>query len=145
MQQNWKDNEDYDHKRETVANDISYSPALQRYLIKKDPDNAEALIDLWKENNFQGKNIGGEYKFQKAYINKYLKDNIVDDDEEDEEDHDDEKYKTIDDEESEEEYKTTLIEDALEYLHLKFGVNDKIAKEYDSYMWKIIAQYKYNL
>lgn len=125
LKQNWKDNEDYEYKKESVANDISYSPALQKYLIKKDPDNAEALIDLWRENNFKGKNIGGEYKFQKAYINKYIKDNI-----EDEED---------------EEYKTTLIEDALDFLHKKFGVNDEIAEKYEPYMWKIVAQYKYNL
>ena len=103
------------------------------------PKNVTALIDLWNENN--GKNIGDEYDFQKAYINKYLKDGI----EEDEDEEDEEKYKTIDDEESDKENKTTLIENALEFLHDNFEVNDKIADEYEPYMWKIIAQYKYNL
>jgi len=138
LKQNWKDGEDFDHKKETVKGDIWDSPILQRYLIKEDPDNAEALTELWSKNN--GKNIGNEYNFQKAYINKYLKDNM-----DEKEENDDEEYKTIDDEEEDEEYKTTLIEDSLGYLHKKFGVNDKIADEYEPYMWKITAQYKYNL
>jgi len=139
LKKDYIDNEDYSYKKEIVEGDIAYSKVLQRYLIKNDPDNVTALIDLWNENN--GKNIGDEYDFQKAYINKYLKDGI----EEDEDEEDEEKYKTIDDEESDKENKTTLIENALEFLHDNFEVNDKIADEYEPYMWKIIAQYKYNL
>lgn len=129
LKKDWLKDIEFETKTEDLGNAISYTPRLQRYLIKKNPDNVDSLIDLWKEDNFSGKNIGSEYKFQKAYINKYIKDNIDEDDMDDED----------------EEYRTTLIEDALEFLHKNFGVNDKIEKEYEPYMWKITAQYKFNL
>ena len=128
LQKEWDDGTDLDYKKDTVAEDIYNSPKLQRYLIKKDPDNVNELIDLWKENKFRGDDISTEYKFQKAYINKYLKDNIAD-----EEDAKDEDYVSI------------LKEDALLYLQDTFGLNDKIIIKYEPYMWKVRAKYKFNL
>ena len=125
LKKQWKDSEDFDYKKDTIAEEIYNSLVLQRHLIKKDPDNVTALIKLWKKNKFNSENIGDEYKFQKAYINKKLEDKMGEGDDE--------------------EYKTKLIEDSLDFLYKKFGVNDKIAKEYEPYMWKIEAQYKYNL
>jgi len=122
--QDFKNNTSFDTKKESIENDISFKPELQRYLLKKDPNNVDELITLWKEEN-SSENIGGEYKFQKAYINKQLKDNM--------------------DENDDEEYKEKLIVDALEFLYNEFGINDKIAKKYEPYMWKIEAQHKYNL
>jgi len=122
---NWNDNIDFSYKKEQVEENIYNSTFLQKYLIKKDPDNVEALINLWMKYKFKSKNIGNIYIFQKAYINKYIKDNIEEDDNEED--------------------KNILIEDALEYLHDKFGVNDKISEEYRPHMWKIFTQDNYNL
>lgn len=122
---NWINGEDYEYKKNAVEEDIYNSPILQRYLIKKDPNNASKLLSLWIESKFSSKNIGNEYIFQKAYINQYLEDNIED--------------------ENDEEEKTNLIEDALQYLHDEFGIDDETSKKYTSYMWKIFAKDKYNL
>lgn len=125
---NWEDGEDYSYKQERLEEEIHRNQGLQRYLIDKDPDNASLLAELWEEEGSSGNDvIGDEYDFQKAYIQKYIKENA-----------DDEEIK-------DEEYVGTLIEDALEYLHDNFGVDDAIEKEYYPHMWKITAKSKYNL
>lgn len=118
----WKDGEDSTYKKEQLQERIYDTKTLQRYLIKKDPDNALALADLWEEER-STKTIGDEYKFQKGYIKKYVEDNI---------------------DETDEESRTSTIEDALQYLHENFGVHPKIEIKYEPYMWKITAS-KYNL
>lgn len=118
--EDWKNEVD---KTEEIQENVARSQELQRELIKIDPDNAVVLAELWKEEDITDENeiIGDEYDFQKAYIQKFINnsENI---------------------EENE-----TIIENALEYLHDNFGVNNEIEKEYYPHMWRITAKSKYNL
>ncbi len=125
LKNDWDDGTEFNSKKESVENDIYNSKILQRYLIEKDPDNADALIDLWKENKFKSDNIGSEYNFQIAYINKYIKDNMYDD--------------------GTEEDRESLIEDSLVYLQGKFGLDYKTRIKYKPYMWKVTAEFKFNI
>lgn len=111
--------EDDEYKKEYVKEFIFQSPNLQRNILK---NNKEAILDLFEllVEEDGGQNIGDEYDFQKAFIEKYEKENP------DEEDED------------------MLIPIALKKLNDEFGLNKKIRKEYKDYTILLDLD-KYNL
>jgi hypothetical protein len=115
----YKASEDDEYKKEYVKEFIFKSPNLQRNILK---NNKEAILDLFEllVEEDGGPNIGDEYDFQKAFIEKYEKENP------DEEDED------------------MLIPTALKKLNDEFGLNKKIRKEYKDYTILIDLD-KYNL
>lgn len=117
----WNENEDFDHKKERVEDEISSTKLLQYKLLKIDPKNSLKLFDLFINNNYVNTNdtIEDEYIFQKAYIESYFED--------------------YDDEDIEE-----VKSDALKNLYDNFKLNSQIKEEYKDYMWKISVD-KYNI
>lgn len=115
----YKAAEDDEYKKEYVKEFIFQSPNLQRNILK---NNKEAILDLFEllVEEDGGQNIGDEYDFQKAFIEKYEKENP------DEEDED------------------MLIPTALKKLNDEFGLNKKIKKEYKDYTILLDLD-KYNL
>lgn len=113
------DEEDLDYKKDTIEEYISYSATLQRKLLEIDSKNA---LELFDEINKSGDSIGGEYDFQKAYIEEYAE-NYSDGEESD------------------------IAEGkgkALKNLYDKFGVDGDIEDEYSDFMHYVHAE-KYNL
>lgn len=126
MKMKFSQGESDDHKISQVKYLIPTNKTLQRYLIKKDKDNTDKLLDVWLSNNTDKKyTIGEEYKFQKKYIKWYFNENKDD---------------------SDEEYNAELISDALYYLNNKFNfvIDFNIQEEYKEHMWKVNGK-KYNL
>jgi hypothetical protein len=121
-----KNNEDFEYKKEYLKDRIYDSKKSQRRLLKINKKNSLKLAELFEETS--GSNIGNEYKFQKAYIKSYTKEENVFD-------------KT--DEEYEKE-KRELIATALEYLYNNFELNTIIEKLYPNEMYKINIK-KYNI
>lgn len=121
----WKNNEDFEYKKEIVKDNIYGSPELQEKILKK--KTVLLLAELFEENP-RNKNISGTYKFQQTYINKKLKDDLV--------------WDKTDKEYNEEKF--NIISDALEYLDDNFELNDSIKKRYPDEMFKVDAK-KYGM
>ena len=118
LKSDWKDNDDFEYKKETLGNDISYNTVLQKHLLSKDVNNVIPLAKLFVKEKSQ-KNIGSTYTFQKNYIKKFIKEKLSD-------------------------TKPNLKAKALKYLYDNFGINKKIEEEYNDYTWLISAS-KYNI
>lgn len=114
---------DYDTKVDDVSEDILYDKELQKKLLKVNKKNVLTLVELIDDK----KSIGKEYKFQKAYIEEYLKDSISDDEE----------IYTEDE-------KKDIIADSLKFLYDRFGLDTKIEKEYENELW-LVHSSKYNM
>lgn len=114
---------DYDTKVDDVSEDILYDKELQKKLLKVNKKNVLTLVELIDDK----KSIGKEYKFQKAYIEEYLKDTISDDEE----------IYTEDE-------KKDIIADSLKFLYDRFGLDTKIEKEYENELW-LVHSSKYNM
>jgi len=112
----YKDNEEFEYKKETIQNQIDTEPDLQRLLLKKSKKTVLLLAELFDDSNRY--NISDEYKFQKLFIKQYVK-----------------KHK------GEEGY---LRAKALKYLNDKFDLDYDIKVEHDDDMWLTNAD-KYNL
>ena len=121
----WKNNEDFEYKKEVVKDNIYSSPELQEKILKK--KTVLLLAELFEQNP-KSENISGTYKFQQTYINKKLKDDLV-------WDKNDKEYN---------EEKFNIISDALEYLDDNFELNDTIKKRYPDEMFKVDAK-KYGM
>ena len=115
----FNDNEEYDHKFDSLQNNISDTKEIQEKLLEVDSKNAIELFDLFDEDTTN--NIGDDYEFQKAYVEAYAK-NYADDESE-------------------------LPEGkglALKNLYEKFGLQFDIEDEYEDYMHYVLAD-KYNI
>jgi hypothetical protein len=113
----YKDKLDFTAKFEYLQDYIGSDIKLQTDLLALNPDNVDDLFDVMNED--ESRNIGKDYKFQKAYIehnSNRENPNITE--------------------------KSILV--ALAGLYDKFGLNSEIEKEYSGYMYEIDAR-KYNL
>jgi len=106
----WNDSEEYDHKYETIKDQIENTPELQRKLLKKKKSNALLLFDLFDGANKW--NIGDEYDFQKKYIKAYKKLNTDPD----------------------------AIPVALKNLYDNLGLNSTIEDEYADYLYLVNSE-----
>jgi hypothetical protein len=102
-------------KRERLEEEIYRSPILQKKLLSIKKSNALLLADLFLENTHDDDNISKTYKFQKAYITKYIKKNIDGD----------------------------SLTDALKFLDDNFELNSRIMEDYRD-NWYISTK-KYNI
>lgn len=123
LEKSYLNNADYDTKVEDISEDILYDKELQKKLLKVNKKNILTLVELIDDK----KSIGKEYKFQKAYIEEYLKDSISDDEE----------IYTEDE-------KKDIIADSLKFLYDRFGLDPKIEKEYENELW-LVHSAKYNM
>lgn len=112
--------EDFDHKKETIKDNIEHKAKIQREIFNSDPSKVLLLAEVIESSS---NNIGDEYDFQLAYINKYTEENA------DENDADD---------------VAETKADALLYLDDNFGLDDDIRREFDKFMYKVNAK-KYNI
>ena len=120
----WKENEDWNYKKEFVADYISNDRELQLKILERSEN--EAIVELFQFlANEHSKNniIADEYEYQKLYIEKYLEENGDTDDEDD---------------------KNEYWPEALKFLHKNFGLDPDIKEEYGDYTYLIDAE-KYNL
>ena len=119
---NYKENEDFDYKREIFINDIPYSIDLQNIILYEYKEGVLYLAELLKDVSVDN-TISDQYDFQKAFIDEYVK----------------EFYEEGED-------KGELIADALEklYIEYNFEKHEDIENEYSEYMWKVDSN-KYNL
>jgi hypothetical protein len=120
----YKDNEDFENKKEFVKYEIKNKIDLQKEILEKNKSNVLKLAQLYEEESCD-EDMSNEYNFQKLYIEEYVKDNIDEDDfEKDEKNH--------------------LIATALKYLNDNFDLDKNIEEEYDAWRWMIDAS-NYNL
>jgi len=126
VEKDFKNNEDFDYKKEWVENYINNDTDLQREILKNNPSAVLSLAELFSDSKVN-ENIGDEYEFQKLYIEKYVEGEA-----------EDEYYK-----EHEEELHHTIAE-ALKFLYDNFGLDPNIEEEYKEDMW-LISSGKYNL
>jgi hypothetical protein len=115
----WKDNEDWEYKKEFTKDAIYRDYNLQREILNKNTSNVLKLAELFEEPHGLN-NIADEYEFQKLYIKEYVKENSYDD------------------------KKSILKAKALKYLNDNFELDSQIAEEYKDFMWMVSAD-KYNL
>ena len=123
LEKSYLNDADYDTKVEDISEDILYDKELQKKLLKVNKKNVLILVELIDDK----KSIGKEYKFQKAYIEEYLKDTISDDEE----------IYTEDE-------KKDIIADSLKFLYDRFGLDPRIEKEYENELW-LVHSAKYNM
>ena len=74
----YKDNEDFDYKKDTIGNNIIFDKDLQEKLLEISKKNIIALVELFVEEGYNKEDniITDEpYKMQKLYIKKYSKKN----------------------------------------------------------------------
>ena len=115
----WKDNADYYSKKDFLLNDIDSVIELQNYILNKEDESVLQLAELFKNNINDYNTVENDYRFQKLYIEQYVKNN--DDGTTDE-----------------------LIEKALLFLNKNFELDPQIEEEYKENMWIIDAE-KYNV
>lgn len=109
------------NKREELQNEIFRRKSLQKKLLAIKKSNALLLAKLFVENSHDNDDsISNKYKFQKIYINQYIKKNIG--------------------EKSENELKA----EAIKFLYENFKLNAAIEEEYKDDMW-LISSGKFNL
>ncbi len=113
----YNDNEDYDHKFDTLQGFIFDTREIQEKLLDVNSKNSIELFDLFSEDTKN--NIGDEYDFQKAYVEAYS-DDYADGD------------------------KSEGKGEALKKLYDKFGLQYNIENEYGDYLYYVHAD-KYNL
>lgn len=113
----YMDNEEYDHMRDTVEDDMKTDKKIQRKLLNMSSENAIKLYYMFEDMDDTSKTIADTYKFQQAYIEEWAK-----------EDSDDPDAK----------------EQAIGDLHKITQIHPDIAKEYRDYMFYVDVD-KYNL
>lgn len=121
----WKSNESYDYKVEYVEGLVDNNIDIQNKLLEINPSNALLLADVYNNRN---SNISDDYKFQKLYIQEFVKKEL-------------EEYYDAD---IDDELKSNTRAEALNYLFDNFGLHPDIEDEFKDDMW-MIASKKYNL
>jgi hypothetical protein len=118
IEKDYKDNEDFDYKKEYVSNRISDDSDLQRKIIEDSDDNILKLAEALNDNGDIG--IMDEYDNQKLYVEKYK------------EEHDGEGPED------------RIIAQAIYNLYDWFGLDSDIEEEYVDYM-QLVNMKKYNI
>lgn len=122
---NFKNDEDFEYKKEYVEDYIDKDTSLQREILKNNPSAVISLAELFTTSIYE--NIANEYEFQKLYIQKYV------------EGEGDTEYFMENDEELHQ-----AIAEALKFLYDNFELNPDIEQENKKDMW-LAKSAKYNL
>jgi hypothetical protein len=111
-------NIEYESKNDYLKEKISTDFKLQKKLIKMNPNNVIALLDVMDEVV----SIGTSYKYQKLYLETVKKEWG----------------------EGDEEVENDVVAEGVKSLNDKFGLDSKIEEEYTDFLYLISAE-KYNL